>query len=109
MTCLAPNEWLSGSPQTQHDLVGRLAVLRASPDLDRHHSMISGSLAQLSDWLNQRHGPAAFVTIFKSPAYCGRYQGEEPKRSIAYATASFGAYPAERRSRTPVIIADETV
>ncbi|MGH3898370.1 MAG: hypothetical protein ACRDTA_08960 [Pseudonocardiaceae bacterium] len=38
-------------------------------------SMISGSLAQLSDWLNQRHGPAAFVTIFKSPAYCRRHQG----------------------------------
>lgn len=46
-------------------------------------SMISGSLAQLADWLNQRHGPAAFVAIFKSPAYCGRYQGEGSKRSTA--------------------------
>ena len=71
--------------------------------------MISGSLAQLSDWLNQRHGPAAFVTIFKSPVYCGRYQGEGPKRSTACATASFGVYPAERGSRTAVIIAGEIV
>ncbi|HSL09279.1 MAG TPA: hypothetical protein VK887_15090 [Pseudonocardiaceae bacterium] len=72
-------------------------------------SMISGSLAQLSDWLNQRHGPAAFVTIFKSPAYCGRYRGEGPKRSTACATASFNVYPAESGSRTPVVIAGETV
>jgi hypothetical protein len=72
-------------------------------------SMISGSLAQLSDWLNQRHGPAAFITIFKSPAYCGRYQGEGPKRSTAWATASFGVYPAERGSRTPMVIAGEAV
>ena len=68
-------------------------------------SMINGSLAQLSDWLNQRHGPAAFVTIFKSTAYCGRYRGEGPKRSTTWATASFGAHPAERGS----VIAGETV
>jgi hypothetical protein len=63
MTALAPNEQLSGSPQAQHDLVGRLAALRASPDLDSHHSELS--FATLSDVL-RRSPPLVDPEVFSA-------------------------------------------
>ncbi|MCP3821504.1 hypothetical protein NLX86_26445 [Streptomyces sp. A3M-1-3] len=32
-------------------------------------AMISGALTGLSSWLNQRHGPRSFVSLFLSPTY----------------------------------------
>jgi hypothetical protein len=32
-------------------------------------AMITGSLGQLSQWLNRRYGPAAFLRIFKTSSY----------------------------------------
>jgi hypothetical protein len=55
MTCLAPNERLSGSPQAQHELLGRLTTLRASLDLNHHHSELS--FTTLSDVLRHSAAP----------------------------------------------------
>jgi hypothetical protein len=63
MTALAPNERLSGSPQAQHDLLGQLADLRASPDPDRHHSELS--FATLSDVL-RRSPPLVDPDVFSA-------------------------------------------
>ncbi len=63
MTCLAPNERLSGSRQAQHELLGRLTALRASPDLNHHHSELS--FATLSDVL--RHSaPLVDLDVFNA-------------------------------------------
>ncbi|HEX5567781.1 MAG TPA: hypothetical protein VFY14_12780 [Streptomyces sp.] len=47
-------------------------------------AMISGSLTALSPWLDQRHGPGAFVRLFRSAAYQGKEPGapedDEPTR-----------------------------
>ncbi|MFJ2781841.1 hypothetical protein [Kitasatospora sp. NPDC087315] len=39
-------------------------------------AVITGDLAKLAGWLDQRHGSRAFPRIFRSPAYTGPDPGE---------------------------------
>ncbi|MFB9966221.1 hypothetical protein [Sinosporangium siamense] len=41
-------------------------------------AMVSGSLASLSGWLDQRHGTGAFTAMFRAASY----RGEEPGNSV---------------------------
>lgn len=45
-------------------------------------AMITGSLTALRSWLDNRHGPDAFATLFKSRSYTGPEPGSEPARTI---------------------------